>query len=69
LLGHDSPVRELEVLSDKVVRTITQRGTATTWDGSTGKRLEVAPKPPDFPRRLAVCELAEKGGSKGMQVD
>jgi WD40 repeat protein len=65
---HDSAVREVEVVSDKVVRTITQRGTVTTWDCSTGKRIAVSPKPPEFPKRFGVCELVQEKDSLQMRV-
>jgi WD40 repeat protein len=68
LSGHDSSVRELEVVSDKLVRTITRRGTATIWSCSTGKRLQVTPKPLDFPKRFGVCELDVQGNKLQMRI-
>jgi len=68
LPGHDSAVRQVEAVSDTVVRTVTLRGTATTWDCSTGKRLQVISKPPDFPKHFGVCELAEEEGTLHMRT-
>jgi hypothetical protein len=68
LPGHDSAVRNVEIVSGKVVRTITLRGTSTTWDCSTGMRLRVTPKPPVFPKRFGVCELDEEAGKLYMRV-
>lgn len=68
LPGHDAAVRALEVVSATVVRTITQRGTATTWDCTTGKRLQVTPRPPDYPKRFGVCELANVAGTLQMRI-
>ena len=68
LPGHDSAVREVGVVSGAVVRTVTRRGTATTWDCSTGKRLQVTPRPPDFPRRFGACELAEEKGALHLRI-
>jgi WD40 repeat protein len=68
LPDHDSAVREVEVASDTVVRTVTLRGTATTWDCSTGERLQFTPKPPDYPKRFGVCELVEEKGTLHMRV-
>jgi WD40 repeat protein len=68
LAGHDSAVREVEALPGKVVRTVTLRGTATTWDCSTGKRLHVTPKPAAFPKVFGVCQLVDRGGTLHMSV-
>jgi hypothetical protein len=68
LPGHDSGVREVEVVSDTVVRTITHRGTATTWDCSTGMQLQILPKPSDFPKRYGACELVEESGTLRMRI-
>lgn len=68
LTGHDSAVRDVETVSETIVRTITLRGAATTWDCSTGKRLRVTPKPPPFPKRFGVCELVEEGTRLHMRV-
>ncbi len=67
LPGHDSSVREIEVVSDRVVRTLTLRGTTTTWDCSTGKRLHVIEKPPDYPRRFGKCKLVLDEGMLQMR--
>jgi WD40 repeat protein len=63
LSDHDSAVRKLTVLSANVVRTESFKGTTTDWDCSTGKRLTVTPKAPDYPRRFGSCEIIEKDGA------
>lgn len=68
LPDHDSDVRDLEVVSDQIVRTVTQRGTAMLWNCSTGKLLQTIPKPPDFPKRFGVCELVIEGESLHMRI-
>ena len=68
LAGHDAAVREVAAVSDTVVRTVTLRGTATTWDCATGKRLEVSPRPPEFPKRFGACELVEEKGTLHLRV-
>jgi hypothetical protein len=68
LTDHDAAVREVEAVSATVVRTVTLLGTATTWDCSTGRRVQVTPKPPDFPKRFGVCELVEEGDMLHMRV-
>jgi WD40 repeat protein len=57
LPGHDSAVRDIEPVSGSIIRTVTVLGTVTTWDCSTGERLEVTPKRPEWPKRFGVCEL------------
>jgi WD40 repeat protein len=68
LPGHDSAVRDVVIESGAVVRTVTLRGTVVRWDCSTGKRLQVTPRPPDFPKRFGICELSEAGGALQMSI-
>ena len=68
LAGHDSAIRDLDVISDKIVRTVTLLGTATTWDCSNGKRLQVTPNASTFPKKFGVCELSEKNGTLYMRI-
>lgn len=68
LPGHDSAVRELEQVSESVVRTVTHSGTATIWDCSTGMRLRVIPKPPEFPTRFGMYELVDEEGTLQMRA-
>jgi WD40 repeat protein len=68
LPGHDSVVKDIVVLPEGVVRTVTLDGTVTTWDCSTGKRLAMTPKAPDFPLRFGVCELRKENDILRMHV-
>ena len=69
LPDHDSEVRDVEVVSDQVVRTVTKKGTSTLWNCSNGKKLETTPKLfLDFPKQFGVCELVLHGDLLQMRI-
>ena len=69
LPDHDSEVRDVEVVSDQVVRTVTKKGTSTLWNCSNGKKLQTTPKPFfDFPMQFGVCELVLDGDLLQMRI-
>ena len=69
LPDHDSEVRDVELVSDQVVRTVTKKGTSTLWSCSNGKKLQTTPKPfLDFPKLFGVCELVLDGDLLQMRI-
>jgi WD40 repeat protein len=68
LPDHDSAVREVEAVSERLVRTVTLRGTSTLWDCVSGKRMQITHRLPEFPKRFGKCELVEDRGMLQMYI-